>query len=59
VGSLYLIAISEWLLAEMAVGSGLFESPRPFFVPVVIKQGFSLFALGGFNSWFLFPWFLF
>ena len=41
------------------MGGGLFDSPRPFFIPVVVKHCFSLPTLGGFNSWFLFSWFLF
>ena len=48
---MYLIAVSEGLLAQVAVGGGSFDTPGYFFIVAGIKIGFLYSPGRGVNSW--------
>ena len=49
--SLYLVAVSEGLLAQVAVGGGCLYPPGYFFVMAGVKIGFLYSPGSGVNSW--------
>ena len=53
---MYLIAVSEGLLAQVAVGGGGFDGPGYFFIVAGIKIGFFYSSGRGVNSWCWCPW---
>jgi hypothetical protein len=53
------VAVSEGLLAQVAVGGGGPYPPSYFFIVAVIKYGLFLFACPRVNSGRWLPWFLF